>query len=465
MNDDLNHPITPSPGTLPEAESVTEGTGFCHLAETAVTSLKINENNDVSADCHRSIYTYSDAVTSNKNDRPAKRKKKSATVSDYERDVTNAQWKRDCLKLSATQLQALYPGTYQSFFAMMYLRAKSVEKGGEGAIIHDSVNTLAKFMRALGGPRRGEEMTVERLDHLNHEYAADKIIWDDKTGQARNRETNSHVTNPQTGKEATVAEVAECVGIKANTLTKALNRAIEKEPAREAEIRRTIVTKLLAKRPGNAASTAPVTPEEVSPVIEPYTRRTQPHDWKARWPVEMPKDMRDQWEQMFKDGRKVVNEDTGEKEWRHEFYIRTLRGSLTAGGFGGNMTGRAPSSGGTKLEKMRRAWADEDEPTDAEWSAYVAQESFFTRCVARLQEAMAVLPEFEAEARHTRRERDRSYPRYGRQMSSRDYEDEAMKNAEAYDTAEDEAEAAPEADNWRGELAGDHAARRRGMEL
>lgn len=473
MNDDLNHPLSAPPGAVPEAESVTSEAGFCHLSETTVTSLKINENNVVSGDCHRSIYTHSEPVTSIKNEKPAKRKKRKDTVSDYERDVSDAQWKRDCLKLTATQLQALYPGTYQSFFAMKHVRSRPIEDGGEGAIINDDVATLAKFMRALGGPRRNVDMTVDRVDLYDPEYAAAKIVWHDKTAQARNRETNSIVTNPLTGEEATVAEVAERIGIKANTLTQALNRAIAKNPDREAEIRRTIAAKQrakqLAKRPGQSASAASAPPEDIPPVIEPYQRRTQPNDWKARWPVEMPKDMRDQWEQKLKERRKVVNEETGELEWRYEFYIRTIRGVLYAGGFGGNMIGRAPSSSGTKLEEMRRAWADEDEPTDAEWSAYVAQESFYQKCVARLQEAMAVQPEFEAEARTRRRDRDRSYPRYGRNRPSRDYEDEAMKDDEAFghiDADEPEGEAPPAADEGREEMARDYAAhRRRGMDL
>lgn len=459
--------FTPPLGALPEAESVTSEAGFCHLPETAVTSLKMNETNGVSGVCHRSIYVHSEPVTSIKNEKPAKRAKRKDTVSDYERDVSDAQWKRDCLKLTATQLQALYPGTYQSYFAMKHVRSRLIEKGGEGAIINEDVSTLAKFMRALGGPRRHVDMTVDRLDLYDPEYAADKIVWDTKTAQARNRETNSIVTNPLTGEEATVAEVAERVGIIANTLTQALNRAIEKNPDREAEIRRTIVAKMLAKRPGHDASASPATPEEAPPA--PSTRRPQPHDWKARWPADLTKEQIAQWNQRFKESRKVINEETGDLEWRHEFFIRNLRAWLASAGFGGNaLVGYAPSAC-NELEKMRRVWSDEEDPTDEELAAYTAKEAFFSRMFARLREAMAVLPEFEAEAWTRRRDRDRTYPRYGgysRSRSSRDYEDERMKDEEAFGhIEEDEAPDADNANDWRTDLAEEHAARRRGMEL
>jgi len=471
MNYAPNYPLIPPPGALPEAENVTEEAPFCHLPETAVTSIKIRENNALDGVCHRSINTHSDVVTSEKNEDRGNHPQTGGTVSAYEASVTEAEWRRDCLKLAATKLKERYPGTYQAYHAMRYVRSKPIAEGGEGAIINENMRSLAKFMRALGGPRRHIDMTVERLHHLDPEYAADKIVWADKTQQARNRETNSLVRNPLTGKDGPVAEVAEQVGLKPNTLTQALNRAIKKTPEKEAEIRLTIVGKYLDKRPSCAASAAPVATEEVAPPSALPVRRA-PVDFRMRWPVDMPKDKRDQWEQKFKEGRKVVNEETGELEWRYEFYIRTIRQWLIAAGFGGRLIGQSPSPYGTTLEKMRREWADEEDPTDAELSAYAAQEDIYTRCVARLQEAMAALPEFEAEARQRRRERDRTYPRYGRFRPSRDYEDEAMKDAEWNGTdADTEAvtEAAPNADDWQREYAADkpreRIERRRGIDL
>ena len=173
------------------------------------------------------------------------------------------------------------------------------------------------------------------------------------------------------------------------------------------------------------------------------------------------------------EGRKVINDETGELEWRYEFYIRTIRGWLAVAGFGGSLlVGYARSPDGTALEKMRNSWRDPENPTARQLAEYGELEDIYDRMFARLREAIAMLPEFEAKATLRRRERDKTYSRYGRNRFSRDYEDDAMKDAEAFghiDNDEAAEEGAPNADDWQREYAAEklreRIERRRGIAL
>jgi hypothetical protein len=449
MSEDHNHPQIPSHDeqSYPSREAHCS-TAVATPSTKSATPVKNNKISGLMVPCNGPINSENTIATLNKN------KRLKNTVSAHEASASEDEWRRDCQALTATKLKERYPATYQAFFAMKHVRSNPIAEGGQGAIIHDSVNTLPKFMRALGGPRRHAEMTVERLDYLDPEYAAGKIEWADKKQQARNRGTNSLVRNPRTNAWGPIAQIAEEIGIPAGTIRSALKRALDAEPdvTKHDTIRTYIVGDQLARslRTGTSLPTGNTAPATPMP-----QKRTQPLDILKGWPVDMPKDKRDQWEQMLKRNRSTINDD-GELEWPFEFYVRTLRGYLLEAGFRSPSLGYDPGRDlRSSLDKMMDAWRDPEEPTDAEWAAYEKVRDEIERCFARFHEAMAALPEFEAEARQRRRDRDKSFRRHTRNervSADIDQEDKAMKDAEAYGSDEDEEEVsepfAPDVEYW-----------------
>jgi hypothetical protein len=260
---------------------------------TAVTSPKMPENNGLGGVCHRSKNVDPVIVTVTEKRKPGKQGK----VSAYEASVSDDQWRHDIATMTRGQLQKAYPGTYTCFKDMKYDRAKPVEDGGEGAIIDPNVSDLAKFMIALGGPRRHPDMTVDRIDPNDPTYAFGKIRWRDKRGQANNRSSNSHVRNPLTKGIGTVAEVAAQVGLKANTITVALNRAIAKNPTDEANIRTYIVGDLLlraGKDAGDAAGEQSAAAQVIN--MPDYGMADDP---AMRWPWPLNKGQRQALEKLY----------------------------------------------------------------------------------------------------------------------------------------------------------------------
>ncbi|MFC6446913.1 hypothetical protein [Shinella zoogloeoides] len=252
-------------------------------ARKPVTSTKMAENNGLGDGCHRSRNGVVASVTVTENGKAKAKGKPGGSVSEYEATVSEEQWKRDVATMTKTQLRKTYPGTWQSFKNMRYDRPDA-----EGAIIDPSVADLADFMKAIG-PRRHQNLTVDRIDTNNPTYAFGKIKWSDKTEQANNRRNNSHVRNPRTNEWGTVAQVAAQVGRKPNTITVALGRALKAEPDRDKHeaIRSRIVGECLlraAEAKGHDASEI-ATSEAAAPAPMPDYDRVADPTMRLAYPV------------------------------------------------------------------------------------------------------------------------------------------------------------------------------------
>lgn len=121
------------------------------------------------------------------------------------------EWIKDAESMSATELKAKYPLTYNSWRNM-----KSRRK--QGAEISKEFQNFGSFLSHVG-PRPSNEMTLDRLDHENPLYAPNLVEWKNKAAQNQNR-SNVILLTSESGETHPISVWAELTGQKANTLYK-----------------------------------------------------------------------------------------------------------------------------------------------------------------------------------------------------------------------------------------------------
>ncbi|MDX0601801.1 hypothetical protein GOD78_11000 [Sinorhizobium medicae] len=455
--------FTPPLGRLPEAESgATTARNHLPRGENEGTPGEDEISNEINGlPNQRGPSLYSANGEEGKKDlgKPKPRRE----LSDYEAaGQANRQQVRDDVRSKAA-LTSLYCVSH-GHFNSMHARAKA--EGNEVNPSWCGDSGFACFLIDVG-PIPQRDRSLDRIEYDDPEYGPGKVRWATPREQANNRKNTLRVYDPIARERDPLTIVAERRELSAKAMRHRLDRGADPDH---------VVGEMLLEKAkkgqktssGKIAFTPPAELERADashradiPTRPPVARINV----KTDWPANLTAEYRARWNALYRETRQT--NEKGEFEWRFEFFMRTLRGWLALGGFGGSLIGRGPSPAGTELERMRMAWADDEEPTDAEWAAYVARRDFFDRCFSRLREATAALPDFKVEASRCRRDRDKGYPRYGRRdRPSRDHEDDAMKYDENYGHIEaDEAPDASNANDWRTDLAEEHAARRRGMEL
>ena len=91
--------------------------------------------------------------------------------------------------------------------------------GGRGIAVHSSWHTFQRFFSDMG--EKPEGLTLERKD-VNGDYSLENCCWATNTAQARNKRNNRKLTYQ--GATRTIAEWAEHLGMKYNTLHERLRR-------------------------------------------------------------------------------------------------------------------------------------------------------------------------------------------------------------------------------------------------
>lgn len=100
--------------------------------------------------------------------------------------ATKEEYLEDAKTLTATKLGKKYPKTY-STWKNMKQRCKN------GYVLDSRFEGFAQFL-SLMGPRRGSNITLDRIDHTNPNYSPENCRWANKYTQNQNKSNNVLLT-------------------------------------------------------------------------------------------------------------------------------------------------------------------------------------------------------------------------------------------------------------------------------
>lgn len=234
---------------------------------------------------------YEPDVDGTKPQRSIKAKPRRSTVVPYEASVSAEQF---CLDLDrpAVWLRNHYRGSIAA------LNSRIRTSKAEGTTVDARWRRrggFRQFLRDIGGPRRHEAMSLDRLNPHDTHYGPGTCRWADKKQQANNRRSNVLVTHPVTGEPATVAQVADHLGMKPNTLRKQI-------------------------REGKPLPAGVTSGPEAEPLIRPE------HEQKIanRLPFPVTREQEAAWRELYRNNRQLAEDGTG-FEFIFEFALRWSR--------------------------------------------------------------------------------------------------------------------------------------------